>query len=348
MTGEAQHAAWREKRLPPVEQLGADLWSIPVPIPGPLRNVSVYVFAADDGLLLLDAGWDSPEAWDALTAGLAEVGAGVADVRGVLVSHLHYDHIGLTGRIAAESGAWVALHGDDLDMLARPDYRDAQLATDAEAAYLLLLGAAPDEAAAVVGTAQQRIAFTTIPLPDRRLEHGDVIRHGGWSVRAVHTPGHTPGHCVFVDEEHSRLFAGDHVLPRISPNISAERASPPDPLGDYLRSLGEVAELPLAHVLPAHEWRFDGLAARCDQLLAHHEKRLAELRDAVDAEPGGTPWSLAARLTWSRPWEQYGGRLRVFAVTETAAHLQHLVTRGEVQAVAAGDAVGYRAASRVR
>jgi glyoxylase-like metal-dependent hydrolase (beta-lactamase superfamily II) len=148
-----------------------------------------------------------------------------------------------------------------------------------------------------------------------------------------------------VDEAHSRLFAGDHLLPRISPNISAERASPPDPLGDYLRSLGEVAELPLAHVLPAHEWRFDGLAARCEALLAHHEQRLTELLDAVRSEPSGTPWSLAAHLTWSRPWEQYGGRLRVFAVTETAAHLQHLVTRGVVESVAAGDAVGYRAAS---
>jgi glyoxylase-like metal-dependent hydrolase (beta-lactamase superfamily II) len=325
--------------------LASDLWSIPVPIPGPLRNVSVYVFAADDGLLLLDAGWDSSDAWDALTTGLTQLGATVADVRGVLVSHLHYDHIGLTGRVAQESGAWVALHGADLDLLSRPDYRDAQLATDAEAAYLRSLGADDDEAAAVVGTAQQRVGFTSMRLPGRRLEHDQVVRHGGWSLRAVHTPGHTPGHCVFVDEEHSRLFAGDHVLPRISPNISAERASPPDPLGDYLRSLGEVAELPLEHVLPAHEWRFDGLATRCDQLLAHHEKRLAELLDAVDAEPGGTAWSLAGRLTWSRPWEQYGGRLRVFAVTETAAHLQHLVTRGDVETVTVGQAVGYRAAS---
>ena len=84
--------------MPPVEQLDGDLWSVPVPIPdNPLRYVSSYAFGAGEGLVLIDAGWGSEEAWQSLLAGLESIGAGIADVRGVLVTHLHFDHIGLAG-----------------------------------------------------------------------------------------------------------------------------------------------------------------------------------------------------------------------------------------------------------
>jgi len=148
----------------------------------------------------------------------------------------------------------------------------------------------------------------------------------------VHTPGHTPGHLCFVDERSRRLFSGDHVLPRITPNISVQRGAPPDPLGDYLDSLARTRDLDVDEVLPAHEWRFRGLPGRIDAITAHHERRLAELLDAIRRGPGSTPWQLAGELTWSRPWDQYNGQMRIFAVTETAAHTHLLERRGLVTA----------------
>jgi len=85
-------------------------------------------------------------------------------------------------------------------------------------------------------------------------------------------------------------------------------------------------------VLPAHEWRFRGLAGRVDAIVAHHERRLAELLAAIRERPGSTPWRLAGHLTWSRPWDQYSGQKRIFAVTETAAHAHLLERRGLVTA----------------
>ena len=121
ITGTAQHEAWQARALPPVEQLRDDLWSIPVPIPhNPLRYVSVYAFALDGGGLgLLDTGWESDEGWTALTGGLASIGGGVDDVRGVLVTHLHFDHLGLAARVREASGAWVAMHPADATAVAR-------------------------------------------------------------------------------------------------------------------------------------------------------------------------------------------------------------------------------------
>ena len=97
-----------------------------------------------------------------------------------------------------------------------------------------------------------------------------------------------------------------------------------------LDSLAAVRDLDPTEVLPAHEWRFRGLADRATAIQAHHEHRLTELLAAVRAHPHSTPWQLAGRLTWSRPWEEYERRMRIFAVTETDAHLRLLASRGLV------------------
>jgi glyoxylase-like metal-dependent hydrolase (beta-lactamase superfamily II) len=332
VTGNAQHAAWQQRTLPPVEHLGPGLWSIPVPIPhNPLRYVSVYAFALDGGGLgLLDTGWESDDGWRALGNGLAAIGGGVSDVRGVLVTHLHFDHLGLAERVRQASGAWVAMHPADAAIVGSRVHRDPVASVRAEVAFLVSLGADPDEAAADVGRPEHFAPFSRMAEPDRLLEDGDLADLPGWTLRAVHTPGHTPGHLCFADERTGLFFSGDHVLPRISPNVSTTHDGIPDPLGRYLDSLATVGRREVTEVLPAHEWRFRGLGERTDQLRAHHEHRLAELLAAVRAHPHSTPWQLAGLLTWSRPWDQYERRMRIFAVTETDAHLRLLATRGLV------------------
>jgi glyoxylase-like metal-dependent hydrolase (beta-lactamase superfamily II) len=332
VTGTAQYDAWQSRTLPPVEELRGGLWSIPVPIPhNPLRYVSVHAFALDGGGLgLLDTGWESDEAWAALTDGLASVGGAVDDVRGVLVTHLHFDHLGLAHRVREASGAWIAMHPADATVVAGLNRRGGAAAVAAEIEFLVGLGADRADAEADVGPAANMERFTRMAVPDRLLEDGDLADFPGWRLRAVHTPGHTPGHLCFADEDGRLLFSGDHVLPRISPNISTGLSSAADPLRDYLASLAVVRDLDPAEVLPAHEWRFRGLADRVDALTGHHEHRLTELLAAIRAHPGSTPWALAAHLTWSRPWEQYERRMRIFAVTETDAHLRLLASRGQV------------------
>jgi glyoxylase-like metal-dependent hydrolase (beta-lactamase superfamily II) len=331
ITGTAQHAAWQARTLPPVEQIRADLWSIPVPIPhNPLRYNSIYAFALDGGGLgLIDTGWGSDESWDALTTGLAAIGGDVSDVRGALVTHLHFDHLGLAGRVRDASGAWIAMHPADATVVQGLTTSGAQHSVDTEVEFLVGLGADRDEAVSDVGPADSFGAWTSMAVPDRLLEDGEHADFPGWRLRAVHTPGHTPGHLCFAEEGTRLFFSGDHVLPRISPNISTN-ARAGDPLRDYLDSLAAVRDLEPEEVLPAHEWRFRGLADRVDSLTAHHEHRLAELLTAIAAHPHSTPWQLAAHLTWSRPWEQYERRMRIFAVTETDAHLRLLASRGLV------------------
>jgi glyoxylase-like metal-dependent hydrolase (beta-lactamase superfamily II) len=228
------------------------------------------------------------------------------------------------------SGAWVAMHPADATLVAGLNRGGGAAAIAAEIEFLVGLGADRADAVSDVGPAENMERFTSMAVPDRLLEDGDRADFPGWRLRAVHTPGHTPGHLCFAEEDGRLFFSGDHVLPRISPNISTGVSGAPDPLRNYLDSLAAVRDLDPAEVLPAHEWRFTGLADRADALTAHHEHRLTELLAAIRAHPASTPWDLAAHLTWSRPWESYARRMRIFAVTETDAHLRLLASRGLV------------------
>src|ERR1019366_9865319 len=94
------------------------LWSIPVPLPrNPLRYVLVYLLELDSGAAVIDTGWSTEEAWAALVGGMAVAGYTPADVRAILITHIHPDHYGLAGRLREASGAWVALHPADAALI---------------------------------------------------------------------------------------------------------------------------------------------------------------------------------------------------------------------------------------
>jgi len=172
--------------------------------------------------------------------------------------------------------------------------------------------------------------YVSVAMPDLLLEDGDELGLATWDLKAIWTPGHSPGHLCFYDATRRIALTGDHVLPRITPNISLQPQRR-DPLADYLDSLMKVRDLEADEVLPAHEYRFRGLATRVDQLIAHHGMRLDEIIAALVVSPGSTCWELAAKLTWSRSWEETQGFLRRAATGETFAHLALLERQGRIR-----------------
>jgi glyoxylase-like metal-dependent hydrolase (beta-lactamase superfamily II) len=321
ITGVRQVRAWRDRVMPPVERVSGGVWSIPVPLPDtPLRYVLVYLLELPSGVAIIDAGWNTEEAWRALLAGIAETGHAITDVRAVLVTHVHPDHYGLGARVREASGAWIGMHAQEAASLPRR-IGTAEAMTAGSLRWLRRCGAPDDEVPEMLGPPERYEPLLAMPEPDRLLSDGDRTDLPTWDLRAVWTPGHTAGHLCFYEPTRSLLFSGDHVLPRISPNISVHPTAPDNPLDLYLRSLATVGALPVAEVLPAHEYRFRGLSDRVDDLIAHHEDRLATLTALVRDRPGQTTWQLAAGLSWSRDWSQIHGFIRRSAVGETLAHL---------------------------
>lgn len=135
---------------------------------------------------------------------------------------------------------------------------------------------------------------------------------------------------MFADDGAGLLFAGDHVLPRITPSIGFEPAPPASPLADFLASLQLVRAMPDAALLPAHGPVGRKVHERVDELLDHHGHRLDATLAAV-RDGHHTAREVAEVLTWTRR-ERRLAELDPFnmmlAVLETAAHLDVLVARG--------------------
>jgi len=318
--------------LPPVERVRPGLWSIPVPIPSnSLRYVFVYVFETDAGPYLVDTGWNTADAFAALADGLAQAGSDIRDVQGVLVTHIHPDHYGLAGRVRESSGAWVALHPADAALI-HDRYEEPEGLLERVAAMLRRVGAPEEEVESLQRASMPVLPFVTAVQPDILVEDGDKPSIPGWDVVAIWTPGHSPGHVCFWEPANRLMLSGDHVLPRITPNIPFHPQAGADPLGDFLQSLDRLREFDSAEVLPAHEHRFVGLHARLDELHAHHERRFAEVLATI-ASGVTTAWGIASRMGWSRPWERIDGFMRRAALGEALAHLRALEQRGLVREV---------------
>ncbi|MGP3990450.1 MBL fold metallo-hydrolase [Streptomyces sp. 3N207] len=353
------HGPRADDHGPRVTDHGGGIWSIPVPIPdNPLGHTLVHVIETDAGPVLVDTGWDDPTSWQTLTDGLAACGTSVAALHGVLVTHHHPDHHGLSARVREESGAWIAMHAADAAVVRRTRSSDQSQWLGYLAEKLAAAGA-PDAHTQPLRTALAEGRGRTLPgaraaLPDREIEPNELLALPGRRLRAVWTPGHTPGHvCLHLEEQHpdrsgggGRLFSGDHLLPTISPHIGLyedpDSDEITDPLGDYLDSLERIARLRPAEVLPAHQYAFTDAQARVDELTAHHAERLTDLR-ALLSERDLTPWQLAETMRWNRPWEEIPFGSRNIAVAEAEAHLRHLVKLGHAEAVPASTPVTYRA-----
>ncbi|MER5253823.1 MULTISPECIES: MBL fold metallo-hydrolase [unclassified Streptomyces] len=342
---------------PQVTEHGGGVWSIKVPIPdNPLGFTLVHLLDTDAGPVLIDTGWDDPTSWDALASGLAACGTSVEAVHGIVITHHHPDHHGLSAKVREASGAWIAMHAADASVVRRTRSGPPARWFDYMVEKLTAAGAPADHLAPLLAARDAgrspRLPGMAAALPDRDITPGELLGLPGRRLRAIWTPGHTPGHvCLHLEEEHparlpghGRLFSGDHLLPGITPHIGLyedpDDDTVTDPLGDYIDSLERIGRLGPAEVLPAHQYAFTDAPARVREILDHHEERLTDLL-ALLAEPL-TPWQLAEQMEWNRPWAQIRYGSRNIAVSEAEAHVRRLVKLGRAEAVG-NDPVRYRA-----
>ncbi|MEU1593481.1 MBL fold metallo-hydrolase [Streptomyces sp. NPDC005708] len=332
---------------------GGGVRSIRVPIPdNPLGHTLVYVVDTDRGPVLVDTGWDDPDSWDTLAEGLTACGTSATEIHGVVVTHHHPDHHGLSGKVRETSGAWVAMHAADTAIVRRTRETRPEQWFSYMAAKLAAAGAPEDHLAPLrAARGRGRLPGFSPALPDREIAPGELLDLAGRRLRAIWTPGHTPGHvCLHLEEEHpaglpghGRLFSGDHLLPEITPHIGLyedpDDTTVTDPLGDYLDSLERVGRLGPAEVFPAHQHMFTDASARVGELLAHHQDRLTGLLALLGTPL--TPWQLAERMEWNRPWDEIPYGSRNIAVSEAEAHVRRLVKTGRAEAVPGTDPVTY-------
>ena len=251
-----------------------------IPLPFPPAEVAAWVVEGDEGPVLVDTGIDTPAARAVLKDAAAGLGIRPGALRGVVLTHAHIDHYGLAGAVREWSDAPLVMHERE-DELARR-FVHGWPRDRADVGEHFRASGMPDAMAAALLEASDRIHTRyTYWSPDLLLrgEAGTLPLGGGWSW--ILTPGPSPGHVVLHHAGERLLIAGDHVLPRISPNIGADLYAE-DPLADYLASLRRLRSLPVELVLPSHGEPFRDLAGRIDAIVAHHEERNARILEVLD------------------------------------------------------------------
>jgi glyoxylase-like metal-dependent hydrolase (beta-lactamase superfamily II) len=306
---------------------------IPLPLPNDgLRAVNLYAVVDGDGLVLIDSGWAIPEARELLSDALKTLGCGVADIHRFLITHVHRDHYTEAILIRREAGVRVSLGAgehESLDVIQTP----GRPPLEPQMHQLRLYGAAELVEQIAAGLAVHHDTDRSVwESPDDWLEEGELTLASGRALQVIETPGHTRGHVVFHDQAAGLLFAGDHVLPTITPSIGFEPVLSPNPLGDFLGSLARVRQMPDAVLLPAHGAVASSVHARVDELVDHHGRRLDETAAAV-ASGAHTAFEVAGRLQWTRrgrSLSELDAFNQMLAISETGAHLNLLIAQGRM------------------
>ena len=317
-TSRAQLTASAANEPPPLEQVRPGLWAVGLPFgTGHVPYTLSYLLEdARGGLHVVDPGPPSEANWQTLTEAMAATGHRFTDVRSILVTHVHFDHLGLADRLAGATGAPVLMHA--LDRTALQHARDGRPRRLLEQ-NVVRWGVPEMRRAEIVASIRD-----PHPLDDGvsniDLVGSEQLDVPGRRVRVLHTPGHTPGHVAFHLEDEKILFTGDHVLPTVFPAVGLGGPAERNPLREYLDSLALVRAFQGHEVLPGHGYRFTGLAERCRAIEAHQRRRAGEAAQLTRSHPEWSVWQIAAHLHWSRNWDDFSGSLLRNALTQTSIY----------------------------
>lgn len=307
-------------------EVAEGVYQLKVPVPFPLVFVSVYLVEGDDGWTIIDTGYDYPEGREVWESGVRQVGLDLDwDVGRIVVTHFHPDHLGLARWLQERSGAPVY-------MLEGEIYHSREVWNNPDHASFAghLVRGGMDRALAERAAAQMR-AKLSLPGEVLPLQEGEKIELGAGAARVLHAPGHADYQVMLHDEGRKILFSADHVMLEITPNIGLWPDTKGRPLARYLESLSGLRGLDADLVLPGHGPLFHDFDGRVDELLLHHEERLDLMQRALGDETR-TPFAVSRELF------RYTLSLyeRCFALAETLAHLEYLVSEGRAERVEDG------------
>ena len=305
-----------------LQKIAENIYAQQVPLPdNPLRYINVYIITGERNLVI-DTGFNRPECEKAFQEAFDELGIEHADL---FVTHLHSDHCGLAWKFDTEDSIVYASE-DDGELI---NFEVGNLYWKILDDMFIHYGFPPADFGRNTDIhpgrqycLDRRINFTYV-------KDGDILEDGGYKLRCIQTPGHTPGHMCLYDEENKRMFSGDHILGLITPNITIE-IGVENPLGDYLKSLEKVYPLEVEHMMTTHGLPVTDMHERIDELKKHHKNRLAEVVKIVGHE-WKTAFKTAADMTWEidcRNWDEFPGPQKWFATGEAISHLQYLMYEG--------------------
>jgi len=162
---------------------------------------------------------------------------------------------------------------------------------------------------------------------------GEYIKVDKYNFRIIDLKGHTPGMVGLYEVDHKILFCGDHILGKITPNITFWGEHYGDMLGEYFKSLNLVYNMDIEYLFSSHRFLIKNHKERIKELHKHHNNRLDEIRNTLKKLGKATVRTVAQNMHWdikSKNWDDFPKSQKWFAVGEAHAHLEHLRASNEI------------------
>lgn len=293
--------------------------------PFPVGPINVYLIN-DDPITLIDAGPNLPDSEENMEAYLESMGLCFKDIKRLVITHAHPDHIGLARRIQELSGAEVYLHKLEVEKLRM------QNALANERANLLRQAGVPGNVVEQMAkwSKEARGWFLTRIDPNTviPLQGGEILDFASGSLEVIFTPGHSPGHICLYEPDHKILFSGDHILANISPNplleLSPGGQGRCKSLLQYLDSLQKITQKPLEMIYPAHGSPFSDYPEVLDRFYQYFRQREEAVYQLMEQQ-GKTAYDISCEL-----YPDTQGIDVFLAVSRAMGHLDLLVEEGRV------------------
>jgi glyoxylase-like metal-dependent hydrolase (beta-lactamase superfamily II) len=306
------------------------------PIPFALKTVNCY-YLSDTVPTLIDTGVDYGSNLEAIDRVIREAGSSMADLKRIILTHAHTDHLGLAGRLSDISQADIYIHCLDEPKVIRrnPTKSDNYMRRFRD--FLVSAGIPDAMANNMRDILSDRLDELISPIHRLiLLSGGETFQFDDFRLQVIHTPGHTAGSICLYNQSSGELFSGDTLLKKITPNPVAEFQTPEgDPdyrsIPRYLSSLDKIRQLAVDNVLPGHGSAFrdskDRIAALKDHIDHRKQVVMRLMRDSRQNAPEGlTLYRLARKM-----FPNLKGLEVFLGLSEAYAYIQLLESEGRIE-----------------
>ncbi|MGF6947597.1 glyoxylase-like metal-dependent hydrolase (beta-lactamase superfamily II) [Neobacillus sp. B4I6] len=289
---------------------------VTIDLPFRLNHVNCFMAKGEDGWTIIDSGLHNSITYNKWKPIIKN-----KKVANIIITHYHPDHYGFAGRLQELTGAKVFMTEIDKNTAIR-NWGEKNIDSLGENYYKCGI---PKETAYEM--ANNEAGFTPLVTPhpkvDYFLQEDNKFYFGKYEYEVLNAPGHSDGLICLYNKEKSVLFSTDHILPKITPNISYHFHGERNPLEKFLESLHKFKKLEAEFVIPSHGEPFWNANKRIDEIINHHYERLSKILEILVS-----PRSVYEinNLIFGRNFTSHEMR---FAIGETISHLEYLVNRGE-------------------
>ncbi|MFW9874281.1 MAG: MBL fold metallo-hydrolase [Candidatus Thorarchaeota archaeon] len=266
-----------------------------------LRFVCMYLFKTEDVYVLIDAGLNFTDWEKTFFSELNKLNISIEDVDYLIVTHEHPDHLGLMNslkrknpdiqilmhELTQETMSWMI----NADNISEKQKRVGELKLQ-----MAKYGVSQKQGDKIMKFLTVMRSFTQYQASDRILRDNEEISINGNKLLIIWTPGHSLGHICIFNENTSHLFAGDHILSRITPHIGSymvpanisenyQSYNFNNVLKYYLESLDRIDQLNPKIIFPAHQEVIYNSHKRILEMKEHHRTRLSEISRLIENNP---------------------------------------------------------------